>query len=118
MGPTRLEFPPIPPPLVSGQVAGIVSFPSKPPLLRGEFTGEGWPRLIPHVDFDILRARFDDGLLPALLWLGPEQPGHFERDWDPVWLPPEKSRAYAVQWFCFAAVAVVLFFILNLKKVE
>ena len=118
-GASRNPLPEIQAPELSDRVAGIISIPSKPPLLLGEFGGAaGWPRLIPYVDFDILRAQYSDQLLPMVLWLAPEQPGRYVRNWNPVWLPPEKSRAYATQWFAFAAVALVLFIVLNLRKVE
>jgi cytochrome oxidase assembly protein ShyY1 len=40
------------------------------------------------------------------------------RVWNPVWMRPEKSRAYATQWFTFALLAMVFFVILNLRKIE
>ena len=57
-------------------------------------------------------------MLPVVLWLAPEQQGNYVRDWNPVWMRPEKSRAYATQWFAFAVVALVFFVILNLRKIE
>jgi len=100
-------------------VAGIAYFPSEPALsMGGVHLTEGWPQLIPFIDIDALQASFDNRLLPWVLWLAPEQPGAYERDWNPVWMRPEKSRAYATQWFAFAALALILFIILNLRKVE
>jgi len=52
------------------------------------------------------------------LWLAPEREGHYVRDWNPVWMRPEKSRAYATQWFAFALLSLVFFVILNLRKIE
>lgn len=118
-GAAREPLPLIPPAVGGDRVAGVISIPSKPPLLLGEFgAATGWPRLIPYIDFEILRAQYSRQLLPFVLWLGPEQPGSYVRNWNPVWLPPEKSRAYAVQWFAFAALALLLFVILNLRKIE
>jgi cytochrome oxidase assembly protein ShyY1 len=53
-----------------------------------------------------------------VLWMAPESRGNYLRDWHPVWLPPERSRAYAVQWFSFAGIALLLFILLNLRKIE
>lgn len=118
-GPARDPLPEVMPPATIDRAAGIVFIPGEPPLKLGDF-GEaaGWPRLIPYIDFDILSAQQSAQLLPFVLWLGPEQPGSYLREWDPIWLPPEKSRAYATQWFAFAGVALLLFFILNLRKIE
>ncbi len=107
------------PPAAGGLVTGIAFIPSEPALALGEFpVGGSWPRLIPYVDIEELRRQYSPKLLPMILWMAPEQPGEYRRAWDPVWLPPEKSRAYAVQWFAFAAIALLLFFILNLRKIE
>ena len=118
-GPRRESAPPIPAPVPTDDVRGIVFYPSEPALDLGGVTLSGeWPQLISHIDIDSLQAQYSARLLPFVLWLAPEQPGQLVRDWDPVWLPPEKSRAYAVQWFSFAAIVVVMFVVLNLKKVE
>ena len=118
-GPRRDPLPTVPPPAPGDEVRGIVFYPSEPALdLGGAGLDGNWPQLISHIDIDGLQAQYSARLLPFVLWLAPEQPGQFVRDWDPVWLPPEKSRAYAVQWFSFAAIVVLLFVGLNLKKVE
>ena len=116
-GESRAEIPPLLPANQSGQAAGIVFYPGDPALRLGTYTqGEDWPRLVPYVDFDELQPMVAGQLLPFVLWLSPERPGAYVRDWDPIWLPPEKSRAYALQWFAFAAISVLLFVILNLRK--
>lgn len=118
-GPRRQPLPAIPAPPQTGTVRGIVFYPSEPALdLGGVGLGGEWPQLISRIDIDALRAQYSARVLPFVLWLAPEEPGHLVRDWDPVWLPPEKSRAYAVQWFSFAAIVVILFVGLNLRKVE
>jgi len=106
-------------PVHADGVRGIAFFPSEPALAMGATGAEGdWPRLVSYLDIDALRAQFDGQLAPWVLWLAPEQPGHYVRDWNPVWMRPEKSRAYATQWFAFAFVALVFFVILNLRKIE
>jgi surfeit locus 1 family protein len=118
-GDSRETLPRILPPPDSGEVSGIAFIPGEPALsLGGVALGEDWPQLIPYVDIAALRQQYSKQLLPMLLWMAPEQPDAYLRDWDPIWLPPEKSRAYAVQWFCFAALALILFVILNLRKTE
>ena len=118
-GTTRDTLPPIHATKSDGQVRGIAHVPHQSRFRLGEIElGEQWPQLIPYLDIEALRKQYSPGLLPMILWLAPEQPGHYQRDWQPVWLPPEKSRAYAVQWFAFAGIALLLFFILNLRKTE
>ena len=106
-------------PTVSGRVSGIVNIPQSGGFTMGEvsFTNV-WPQRIPFIDIDLLNDGYDESLLPFIVWLGEDQPGHYHRDWNPVWADPDKSRAYALQWFAFAFIAILLFFILNLREVK
>lgn len=109
----------IPLPAEADTIAGIAFYPEAAAFALGRIElSADWPQIIPRLDLDALREQYDEDLLPFVLWLAPERPGQFVRSWQPVWLPPEKSRAYALQWFSFAALALVLFVILNLRKAE
>ena len=118
-GPHRDPLPEVEPVSDLEQVSGIVHLPEASVFQLGEvkLTGE-WPQLIPYLDLELLREQYSPRLLPLVLWMDPDSDGSYVREWQPVWLPPEKSRAYAVQWFSFAAIALLLFIILNLRKVE
>ena len=119
IGASRQQLPEIPQPRGGGRISGIVSVPERSVFQLGKVAlGDNWPQVIPFIDFDALRQQYSDRLLPMILWLAPEQEGNFVRVWKPVWMKPEKSRAYATQWFAFALIACVLFIILNLRKVE
>lgn len=119
LGSTREQLPQIEVPAVDGLVRGIVSIPHTGGFRMGQVSlHDEWPQVIPYVDIDALQVRFQNHLLPMTLWLDPEQAGHYRRDWNPVWADPEKSRAYAWQWFAFAAISLVLFVGLNLEKRE
>lgn len=98
---------------------GIVTLPTEDGFRMGKIElGEQWPQVIPFIDIAALQPKFGNRLLPIVIWLAPDQAGLYLRDWQPVWLLPEKSRAYAVQWFSFAAIALVLFFVLNMRKLD
>lgn len=118
-GESREELPPLALPSNVDGVMGIANFPTEPALRMGGIQlSDRWPQLIPYIDIEALQAPFSGQLLPVVLWLAPEQDGAYVRVWNPVWMRPEKSRAYATQWFAFALLAVVLFVILNLRKIE
>ena len=118
-GDSRTPLPAVNEPPEAAIAAGIAFVPEPPALRLAELRLSGeWPELIPYIDLDALREQYSAGLLPMILWLGPEVPGVYRREWDPIWLPPEKSRAYALQWFSFAGIALVLFVVLNLRKSE
>ncbi len=118
-GESRDHLAPIPEPTNVDGVAGIAYFPSEPALRLGDSGAAGrWPGLIQYIDVESLQGQFSGRLLPMVLWLVPEQSGYYVRDWNPVWMRPEKSRAYAVQWFAFALLVLAFFVILNLRESE
>ncbi len=119
MGKSRLQLPTIEPPKAPNEAKGIMVMPDTEGFRLGKVTIAGqWPQVIPFIDIAALQSAFDNRLLPVVVWLSPEHEGYYERNWQPVWLAPERSEAYAVQWFLFAAITLLLFFILNLRKLD
>jgi surfeit locus 1 family protein len=55
---------------------------------------------------------------PFIIRLRPDANSEFVRQWELIASPPEKHIAYAIQWFAMALALVVLFIILNLKRVK
>jgi surfeit locus 1 family protein len=118
VGNSREQLPQIVAPAVDGSIRGIVSIPRSDGFRMGKVSlSDEWPQVIPFVDIDAMQVQFQNQLLPMTIWLDPEQAGYYRRHWNPVWADPEKSRAYAWQWFSFAAISVVLFVGLNLRRV-
>ena len=119
LGHSRDELPQIEKPIVDELIRGIVNIPTTNGFRMGEVSlSDKWPQVVPFIDIEAMQETFNDRLLPIMIWLDPEQAGHYRRNWDPVWADPEKSRAYAWQWFSFAVIAVILFIVLNFKKCE
>ena len=46
----------------------------------------------------------------------PAPPDGLVRDWPPAEIGAERNEAYALQWYALAALSVVLFFALNVKR--
>jgi surfeit locus 1 family protein len=119
LGNSREQLPYIEVPAVDGSIRGIANIPVTGNFRMGKVSlGNKWPQVIPFLDIDAMQAQFKNRLWPIIIWLDPEQAGHYARHWNPVWLDPKKSRAYAWQWFAFAAISLVLFIGLNLKSVN
>ncbi len=115
----REQLPQIKRPLQLDQVSGILSYPSQPAIKLGELAmADQSPQVIPYIDIEFLQNQHNGRLLPVILWLAPEQPGSYIRAWNPLWRPPEKSQAYATQWFAFAGITLVLLIVLNLRKID
>ena len=119
VGDSRDTLPVIEPPVLLTQVKGIASVPTTEGFRMGVVNlTKSWPQVVPYTDIDAMQASFSGELLPLMIWLAPDQPGYYERNWNPVWADPDKSRAYALQWIIFALIAVGLYLFLNLRKVK
>ena len=119
LGSSREILPIIKIPKVLDRAKGIGSLPTTDGFRMGTVSlGGEWPQVAPFIDIDAMQEAFSGELLPLVLWLAPDHPGFYKRNWNPVWADPEKSRAYALQWFIFTIIVIGLYLGLNLRKVE
>lgn len=77
-----------------------------------------WPRLTSFPTRDELATALGEKLPRRILLLDPEAPDGYVREWTPPGLPPDRHFSYAIQWWGFAGVLVVLYFGLNFRKVS
>jgi len=70
------------------------------------------------LDPPALSQRLGLDLAPWTLRLDPAAPDGYRRRWPPPGgLTPERHRAYAVQWFALAALLVIVYVKLNLRRI-
>ena len=91
---------------VAGVSAGHVPPPADGP----------WPRLASFPTHADLAAVLPFALSPGLVLLDASDPQGYARNWHPPGLEPARHYSYAVQWWAFAALAVVLFVVLNFRR--
>lgn len=77
-------------------------------LQKQVFSDVKWPLRIQQVELDKLSILIDRQLLPFIIYLDRNEKIGFEKNWQPIVMPPEKHRAYAFQWISLAIVWVVL----------
>ncbi len=82
-------------------------------------TSGSWPRVtsFPTVT-ELATALGVPRLEPRLLLLDPTAPDGYRRDWQPPGMAPQKHWSYAIQWWSFAVVLVLLYGLLNTRKLE
>lgn len=98
-------------------VIGRIKVPSlKGFHIGGEEPRRGWPYRIQRVDTGKLSKELGYRLLPLELLLDPSQPDGYVREWHPLTFGPERNVGYAVQWFCMAAVLMVIYLMVNSRK--
>lgn len=77
-----------------------------------------WPKLTLFLDARAMAADLGRAVQPRMLLLDPEPGNAFVRDWKPQVFPPERHIGYAVTWFGFAIVALIIFIVVHWVKVE
>jgi surfeit locus 1 family protein len=104
--------------------AGMITVTGRLDLLpeRGLATGHAapamagpWPRLTSWPSTAELAAALGTPLAPRLLLLDADQADGFTRQWQPPGLAPGRHLSYALQWWLFAAIALGLYGLLNLR---
>jgi surfeit locus 1 family protein len=67
-----------------------------------------WPRVTSYPDMPQLAAALGAPLAARILLLDPQAPFGYLRDWQPPGLPPLRHFAYAIQWWSFALLALIV----------
>lgn len=75
----------------------------------GDLPTSGWPSMIQWVEADKLSEKLGYPLRPYQVLLDAQANEGYLRDWQIAKLTPEKNLGYALQWFSFAFVTVVLY---------
>jgi cytochrome oxidase assembly protein ShyY1 len=81
-------------------------------------TDATWPKLTSFPTHEELEAALGLKTTRRVLLLDPALPEGFVREWSPPGLPPDRHFSYAIQWWGFALVLLVLYFGLNFRKVS
>ncbi len=120
LGSSRTELPSVAGPAGRVTVRAMARLPPE----RGsgmdgvEESGQGWPRVIEHLELGPIEQRLGRRVLPLVLLLDPKDPRGFVRDWRPVYgITPDKHRAYAAQWYTLALVLLLIYIGVNTHRV-
>ncbi|MFM1886385.1 MAG: hypothetical protein RL026_1542 [Pseudomonadota bacterium] len=92
-------------------VAGIAS-----PVPSAPAVAATWPRVLSFPQWPELEAALGRPTDRLMLHLAQDSGPGYERNWPRTGVPPERHFAYAIQWWSFAALALALFVLLNLRK--
>lgn len=94
-------------------LSGLIDDLPRTPIELPARSGSGWPKLVQYPRMQALAALLDRELRPRVILLDPWEPDGYVRDWQPPGAPPARHVAYAVQWFAFAAAAIVIWIVMS-----
>lgn len=102
------------------EVTGRLDELPRPGLRLGEDlpeAGSDWPRVLNFPERETIERALGTRIERYILLLDPSEPDGFEREWQALTrFGPERHVGYAVQWFAFAFVAVVIYLSLSLRR--
>jgi surfeit locus 1 family protein len=120
LGTTRAELPEVAVGAGEREVIGILDGLPVPGLRVGPAAAadaSGWPRVMLFPTEADVESVLGLDVESRIVLLDPSSPDGFERTWRPsIGFGPERHLGYAVQWFAFAIVAVVMLIALNLRR--
>jgi surfeit locus 1 family protein len=99
---------------LTGRIADLPS----PGLASGRAAPEPqapWPKVTSYPDLGQLATALGVALEPRILLLDPQAPFGYVRDWQPPRLPPLRHFAYAIQWWCFSVLALLIWGVASLR---
>jgi surfeit locus 1 family protein len=121
LGATREDLPDVTVGVREREVSGILDVLPIPGMRVGPAAApgsEGWPRVLLFPTEADVESALGIDVEPRIVLLDAGAPDGFERKWRPaLGFGPERHLGYAIQWFAFALVAMVIFIALNLRRV-
>jgi surfeit locus 1 family protein len=85
---------------------------------RAAPAGTSWPKLTSFPAHAELENALGQKISRRVLLLDAAAPAGYVREWKPPGLAPTRHLSYAIQWWGFAVVLLVIYFGLNFRKVS
>jgi len=122
LGATREDLPDVTVSVREREVSGILDVLPIPGVRVGPAAAPGsagWPRVLLFPTEADVESALGVDVEPRIVLLDAGAPEGFERKWRPaLGFGPERHLGYAIQWFAFALVAMVIFVAVNLRRVS
>jgi len=121
LGATREDLPDVSVGVAEREVSGILDVLPIPGMRAGPAAAPGsagWPRVLLFPTEADVESALGADVESRIILLDAGRPDGFERKWRPaLGFGPERHLGYAIQWFAFALVAMVIFVAVNLRRV-
>ena len=76
----------------------------------------GWPARLQWLDVKEFARDTKLEVYPFALLMDADAPHGYAREWGKSNLDPDKNTSYAMQWFSFAILLVIIYIVVNFKK--
>lgn len=101
----------------SQTIQGQIYFVSPNPFITHTIPDKNdFPLVIQGLEIEKLSSKINQPFQPFIIRLDAKAPLGFERDWKPVVLSPSRHIFYAVQFFLFAFIALMIFVYIHSER--
>ena len=76
----------------------------------------GWPARMQWLDTKEFEKDTGYKVYPFAILMDGDAPHGYVRDWGNRKLDPVKNTSYAMQWFSFAILLIIIYIVVNFKK--
>lgn len=99
-------------------LSGLLVSPARPPIQLGPANSDPspWHNAWLFADPELYASKSGNEVYPLILLMGEEQPGRLQRSWKLPQPDPSMHYGYAIQWFAFALIALVIWGVLSNKR--
>lgn len=117
---TDATLPDIAVPVEAREIQGRLARLPRPGIaLKPEkLTDRNWPRVVQFPAMGELEQALERPLAARSVLLDAGAPDGYLRRWQPAGLGPERHIGYAVQWFALAATLMIIYLVVNVKRIE
>jgi surfeit locus 1 family protein len=114
---SRTQLPPVSVDAAAGvTLSGRVALLPSPGLALGHGAPAGdWPKVTAFPSMDELAVALGEALEPRILWLDAQAPQGYVRAWQPPGMSPLRHFSYAIQWWSFAALSLLVWALMALR---
>ena len=102
------------------QISGILDHLAPPGRQLGQsdrMFSDSWPQLTTYPEIDDIATALGTDLYPLVLLLDADSQGGFAgRDWQPVYMTPDRHRGCAVQWLALAATVLAAWVFVGIRR--
>lgn len=76
----------------------------------------GWPARMQWLDVEQFERETGYRVYPFAILMDSDALHGYTREWGNAKMDPDKNTSYAMQWFSFAALLVIIFIVVNFKR--
>jgi surfeit locus 1 family protein len=110
-GPGSDGQPMLPEPAAESGISGLLHFPEQ--VDAGQFDAGVWPVRMRRLDLSLMQELLGEPLQAYIIRLDPGAPGVLARHWPAETASVRSNIAYALQWFSFAALTLLISLLLS-----